>query len=204
MIFVYVEIWYCQINQVVIIVVVVDLVIVIDLIFNILDGNFDMIWYIKWQNGKDLLFYWIVFKLGDEVVNLGKVEIMFRFSLNGLGCMYDYELYMVDIKICNNVVFFLVKLVVVGFYGVFNMLICKIIFVVIKVICVKVKVNFFWGGDGLDEEVFLMVEFNVFIVDGLDFFLDFILLEFLILEVLKDVISLFDGIVMVRVCCDFL
>ena len=108
---------YRQINQAAITAVAADSATATDPISNTLDGNPDTIWHTKWQNGKDPLPHWIVFKLGDEAVDLGKVEITPRSSSNGSGRMHDYELYTADTKTCNNAAFSSAKPVAAGSYG---------------------------------------------------------------------------------------
>ena len=189
---------YRQINQAAITAVAADSATATDPISNTLDGNPDTIWHTKWQNGKDPLPHWIVFKLGDEAVNLGKVEITPRSSSNGSGRMHDYELYTADTKTCNNAAFSSAKPVAAGSYGVSNTSIRKITFAATKATCVKVKVNSSWGGDGSDEEVSSMAEFNAFTVDGSDPSPDPTPSEPPTPEVPKDAISLSDGTVTVR------
>ena len=194
---------YRQINQAAITAVAADSATATDPISNTLDGNPDTIWHTKWQNGKDPLPHWIVFKLGDEAVDLGKVEITPRSSSNGSGRMHDYELYTADTKTCNNAAFSSAKPVAAGSYGVSNTSIRKITFAATKATCVKVKVNSSWGGDGSDEEVSSMAEFNAFTVDGSDPSPDPTPSEPPTPEVPKDAISLSDGTVTVRARRDF-
>ena len=144
---------YRQINQAAITAVAADSATATDPISNTLDGNPDTIWHTTWQNGKDPLPHWIVFKLGDEAVNLGKVEITPRSSSNGSGRMHDYELYTANTKTCNNAAFSSAKPVATGSYGASDTSIRKITFAATKATCVKVKGNSSWGGVGSNEEV---------------------------------------------------
>ncbi len=194
---------YRQINQAAITAVAADSATATDPISNTLDGNPDTIWHTTWQNGKDPLPHWIVFKLGDEAVNLGKVEITPRSSSNGSGRMHDYELYTANTKTCNNAAFSSAKPVATGSYGASDTSIRKITFAATKATCVKVKVNSSWGGDGSDEEVSSMAEFNAFTVDGSDPSPDPTPSEPPTPEVPKDAISLSDGTVTVRARRDF-
>ena len=194
---------YRQINQAAITAVAADSATATDPISNTLDGNPDTIWHTTWQNGKDPLPHWIVFKLGDEAVNLGKVEITPRSSSNGSGRMHDYELYTANTKTCNNAAFSSAKPVATGSYGASDTSIRKITFAATKATCVKVKVNSSWGGDGSNEEVSSMAEFNAFTVDGSDPSPDPTPSEPPTPEVPKDAISLSDGTVTVRARRDF-
>ncbi len=194
---------YHRIDQAAITAIAADSATSTDPISNALDGHPDTIWRPKWHSGRDPLPHWIVFKLGDKAMNLGKVEITPRSSSNRSGRIHNYELYAADTKTCNNAAFSSAKPVATGSYDVSDTSVRTITFAATKATCVKVKMNSPWGGDGPDKEASSMAEFNAFTVDGSDPSPNLTSSRPPTPEVPSDAISLSDGAVTVRVRRDF-
>ena len=194
---------YHRIDQAAITAIAADSATSTDPISNALDGHPDTIWRPKWHSGRDPLPHWIVFKLGDKAMNLGKVEITPRSSSNRSGRMHNYELYAADTKTCNNAAFSSAKSVATGSYDVSDTSVRTITFAATKATCVKVKMNSSWGGDGSGKDASSMAEFNAFTVDGSDPSPNLTSSRPPTPEVPSDAISLSDGTVTVRVRRDF-
>ncbi|EGR95007.1 F5/8 type C domain protein [ [[Propionibacterium] namnetense SK182B-JCVI] len=194
---------YHRIDQAAITAIAADSATSTDPISNALDGHPDTIWRPKWHSGRDPLPHWIVFKLGDKAMNLGKVEITPRSSSNRSGRIHNYELYAADTKTCNNAAFSSAKPVATGSYDVSDTSVRTITFAATKATCVKVKMNSPWGGDGPDKEASSMAEFNAFTVDGSDPSPNLTSSRPPTPEVPSDAISLSDSAVTVRVRRDF-
>ncbi|WCC79320.1 endo-alpha-N-acetylgalactosaminidase family protein [Cutibacterium equinum] len=140
----------------------------------ILDGDESTYWHTQWSGSVAPLPHWFVVKLGDQPVDLGRVDLTPRQSSNGSGRVHEYKLYAVNTPQCTKDSFGSAAPVASGQFDglVANKARVRSITLdtPIKATCVKVQYDSSWGGaSGSDdtspaEQVASLAEFNAFTV----------------------------------------